>query len=246
MEMIENIKEYLIKNIYLLLILVLIIGNVGLTIYTITNSGNKNDNVYEMIALGDEEREYVEEVTKILVDIKGMVQNPGLYEMYSNQNINDLIEAAGGLRSGGSTANINLSRRLSDQMVVIISRASDLRNTNIAREVNCSDYNIYNCIIDGERLAIVNNTNNNQPSNNVNNNQPNNSGNNNNTVSSMVSINNGTKEQLMTLSGIGESRAQAIITFRTNNGPFERLEDIMNVSGIGESIFANIKENITL
>ena len=50
----------------------------------------------------------------------------------------------------------------------------------------------------------------------------------------------------MTLTGIGESKAKDIITYREKNGPFQKIEDIMNISGIGESLFAKIKEDITV
>ena len=54
------------------------------------------------------------------------------------------------------------------------------------------------------------------------------------------------KEELMTLSGIGESKAKAIISYRSENGLFKSIDDIKNVTGIGDSIFAQIKENITI
>ena len=61
-----------------------------------------------------------------------------------------------------------------------------------------------------------------------------------------VNINTAGKEQLMTLTGIGESRAQDIISYRNTNGVFKALEDIMNVPGIKEAAFAKIKEQITI
>ena len=61
-----------------------------------------------------------------------------------------------------------------------------------------------------------------------------------------VSINNATKEDLMSLTGIGESKANAIINYRNENGLFKQIEDIKNVSGIGDSVFEKIKNNITL
>ena len=64
-------------------------------------------------------------------------------------------------------------------------------------------------------------------------------------VSGKISINNATKEELMTLPGIGESKADSIIKYREENGNFETIEDITKVSGIGENLFAQIKENIT-
>ena len=61
-----------------------------------------------------------------------------------------------------------------------------------------------------------------------------------------VSINTASKEELMTLSGIGEAKAGAIIEYREKNGNFASIEDIKNVSGIGDAIFEKIKDNITI
>ncbi|BAL80970.1 helix-hairpin-helix domain-containing protein [Caldisericum exile] len=61
-----------------------------------------------------------------------------------------------------------------------------------------------------------------------------------------VNINKATKEELMTLPGIGEAKAQAIIDYRTKNGPFKTIHDIVNVSGIGEKTFEKIQDLITV
>ena len=63
-------------------------------------------------------------------------------------------------------------------------------------------------------------------------------------TSAKVNINSATKEQLMTLTGIGESRADDIISYRSKNGGFKTIEDIMNVSGIKEAAYEKIKEDI--
>lgn len=62
----------------------------------------------------------------------------------------------------------------------------------------------------------------------------------------LVNINTADKAELMTLNGIGEVKSQAIIDYRTQNGPFQKIEDIMNVSGIGPVTFDNIKSSITV
>ncbi|WP_455721095.1 helix-hairpin-helix domain-containing protein [Agathobacter sp.] len=67
-----------------------------------------------------------------------------------------------------------------------------------------------------------------------------------NTSSGKVNINTATKEQLMTLSGIGESKADSIIKYRTENGSFSAVEDITKVSGIGEAMLNKIKDDITV
>lgn len=62
----------------------------------------------------------------------------------------------------------------------------------------------------------------------------------------LVNINTASKEQLMTLSGIGESRAEDIIQYREEYGGFQKIEDIMKVSGIKEAAFQKIKDSITV
>ena len=62
--------------------------------------------------------------------------------------------------------------------------------------------------------------------------------------SKVININTATKEELMSLNGIGESLANEIITYRKKNGIFSSIEEIMNVPGIGEKIFAKIKDFI--
>ena len=60
-----------------------------------------------------------------------------------------------------------------------------------------------------------------------------------------ISLNSATLEQLMTLNGIGESKAQKIIEYRTQT-PFKSIEEIMNVKGIGEKLFEKNKDRLAL
>ena len=62
----------------------------------------------------------------------------------------------------------------------------------------------------------------------------------------IVSINTASLEQLKTLPGIGESKANDIIKYREKEGNFKTIEDIKNVSGIGDSLFEKIKDYITV
>ncbi len=61
-----------------------------------------------------------------------------------------------------------------------------------------------------------------------------------------VNINTATKEQLMTLPGIGESKAEAIIKYREKNGPFQNIQDITKIPGIKEGVYNNIKDHIVV
>jgi competence protein ComEA len=62
----------------------------------------------------------------------------------------------------------------------------------------------------------------------------------------LVNINTATLEQLVSLPGIGQDRANAILSYRDQHGPFARIEDLQNVAGIGEGIFNNLKDNVTV
>lgn len=59
-----------------------------------------------------------------------------------------------------------------------------------------------------------------------------------------VNINTADTEELMTLSGIGKSKAEAILRYREKVGPFQKIEEIKNVSGIGDAMFEQIKDSI--
>lgn len=61
-----------------------------------------------------------------------------------------------------------------------------------------------------------------------------------------VDLNTAGLEELMTLNGVGESRAKAIMEYRAEKGPFTKIEDIMQISGIKEGIFSKIKDQITV
>ena len=61
-----------------------------------------------------------------------------------------------------------------------------------------------------------------------------------------MNLNTATKEELMTIPGIGEAKAEAILNFRTQQGNFSKIEDIMNISGIKEKMFQKIKDYITV
>ena len=162
----------------------------------------------------------------ILVDIKGEVANPGIYSMKESERVIDVIEKAGGLTENADTSAINLSKKLVDEMVIIIYSREQIANFI---ETKKQEELIQNKCHTPNDSGLVNDA---CISNDV-------------ITSGQVNINTATKEVLMTLPGIGEAKANDIITYRETNGPFNTIEEIMNVTGIGESIYAQIKENIT-
>ena len=190
----------------------------------------KKEKKIEKVAVEKIKKETKKEDTEKLymVDIKGEVISPGIYELPSTSRVIDVINKAGGLTDIADTSVINLSKKIEDEMVIIIYSEYEVNNwlkTKQEEEYlqekcqNSEDSRIENdaCISDN---AIENNE-------------------------TLININTATKEELMTLSGIGETKALAIISYREKT-PFTSIEDIKNVSGIGDSTYNEIKDYITV
>ena len=173
----------------------------------------------------------------VKVDIKGAILNPGVYELDEGARVIDVINIAGGLLENADTSVINLSKNLSDEMTIIIYTYEEIlayQNENkkieyVYIEVPiCPDNINQACIKESERTTKKENASKIDIKENK-----------------LISLNNATKEELMTLSGIGESKALDIIAYRTENS-FKTIEDLMNVKGIGTALFEKIKNNITV
>lgn len=170
---------------------------------------------------------------EIEVDVKGAVKNPGVYSLTKGSNIKDAISLAGGVTSKGSTKNINLAKKLTDEMVIYVFTKDELKQQETANEVVCE---VPECKCETVTVTECPKVNSSSDSSST-------SGE---VTKDKISINTGTLEELMTLNGIGEAKAQAIIDYRTENGPFKDIEEIKNVSGIGDQAFEKIKDNITI
>lgn len=222
MEKISYYKKYLILASCLVLFAVAEIGYFML---------NNNDSVItEVLAETTSTTSAVkEESTKLYFDIKGSVKKPGVYEFTQGDKIIDAINKAGGLTKNATTNNLNLSKKLTNEMVIYVFSKNELTTTKAyeqisnASECKCETIEINNC--------VDKNTTNES---------------NKDTVPAKININTDNKERLMTISGIGSSKADAIIEYRTKNGNFKTTEDIMNVSGISKTIYDKIKDIITV
>ena len=208
------------KTILILTIITLLLGGTIFVIYK--NNQNSKEEVIDIFK--EDKKEEKEEskdnipTTKVTVDIKGMINNPGVYEVDSNSRVNDVITLAGGLKEGADTSNINLAKIVSDEMTIIIYSTEEVLE-KFKQEVcicNCP------CI---ENNACINNNDNN---------------------SNLININTATIEELTTLTGIGDVKAEAIIKYRNEVGKFKTKEELLNVDGIGESLFEKIKDDITV
>lgn len=155
-----------------------------------------------------------EEANEIIVDIKGAVVNPGIYHLKSNAIVQDVITLAGGLTEDADTSNLNLSKKVTDEMVITVYTHEEVKDLE-------------------KQEAIVEIGNESKDDDDT-------------TISGLVSINTASLEELMTLPGIGEAKAKSIIQYRENCGKFAKKEDLLNISGIGEKVYAELEAYITI
>lgn len=248
---VNKIKEFL-KNYYkiIIIIILLIIIFLGLLFKSKLKKEEKIeiDNTSVL-----EKNEVVEEeiINKYKVEIKGSVAIPGVYELDENSRVIDVVNLSGGLLENANTSLINLSKKISDEMVIIIysnEQIEELKKENVVTEYvyiesecECPDAINDACIneYEGEKDLASTKNNNIENSNNSDNTTEN-------SKTTKISINSATLEELQTITGIGLTKAKNIIEYRNINGEFKNIEDIKNVSGIGDSTFEKIKDQITI
>ncbi|EGT3599092.1 ComEA family DNA-binding protein [Clostridium perfringens] len=159
---------------------------------------------------------------KIVVEIKGEVKKPNVYELKNGSRIYELIEEAGGPTDEADLSDINRALYLSDGQCIVIKNINDVESeeANLNESLNTEVANSIPANLPGEKGEK--------------------------NESSVININTASKETLMTLNGIGESKAQAIIDYRDEIGGFKSVDDIINVSGIGEKTLEKIKDKISI
>lgn len=234
----EKVNKILLIIIILLQIITISVVVLCSDCYMKENEESNTSNIAVVDGISSSE-EVIEKISNIVrVDIKGAVKNPGVYEVDSDSRVIDVINLAGGLKSNASTKYLNLSKKITDEMIINVYTNTQIKNMNIEADIKeeCSCPSIDTSSCAGSSVISVGENSDNTASNTSNSDSSDNK----------VSINNGSKEELMTLSGIGESKAEAIIEYRNINNGFKTLEDIMNVSGIGEAAYNKIKDSITL
>ena len=172
----------------------------------------------------------------IRVDIKGAVVSPGVYEMKESSRVNDVIYQAGGVLENADLSRINLSNHVVDEMVIIIYTKEQIEAFNesqtkieyvyVEPECTCPDTVNDACVSSKEE-----NTSGGTSKEEM--------------IQGKISINTATQEELESLPGIGASKAKAILEYREQK-PFESIEELKQIKGIGDSLFEQIQDKITI
>ena len=153
----------------------------------------------------------------IAVHVIGAVPRPGLYEFAEGARVQDAIDAAGGLLTSANIDSINLAAFLEDGVQLTIPFKDGQAP---AAEASQED-----------AIELPGST---EESSGTEENPD------------LININTASVEELDELPGIGPTIAQRIIDYRDANGPFQTIEDLLNVSGVGPSTFEQIKDLITV
>ena len=169
---------------------------------------NEEDNPFHIteaeetagVATNDETEE-----DRLVVDLKGAIVHPGVYELEGGARVHELLKMAGGLTSAADELAINLAAPLEDGMVIYIPTKGEVTEYSLTTQTPNQEQD------DGK-----------------------------------VNINRASSEELQTLTGIGPSKAEAIIAYRDEKGPFKDLEGLLEVSGIGQKSFEKLKDEITI
>ena len=186
--------------------------------YFYTKNNTEEINNKDLEISNNQTQETKEE--KIVVHITGAVNKEGIIELEENARLADAIEKAGGTKENADIKNINLATILEDGMKVHIPTVEETQTNN----ENINVENNANSQINPGTKEVTSNT----------------------KTQGKININTATEEELDTLPGIGPSTASKIIDYRKENGKFKSVEEIKEVSGIGDAKYEKIKKLITI
>ena len=167
-----------------------------------------------------------EEAKTLVVHICGAVSAPGVYELPAGSRIIDAVEAGGGFLPEADEACCNLAEEIVDGcQIYIMTKSESCADGQTEKKAGIqtspdSDMQTTDINMRSNSATALDN--------------------------GLVNLNTADVAALMTLPGIGESRAKAIISYREQHGAFAKIEDIMKISGIKQAAFSKIKDKITV
>lgn len=147
---------------------------------------------------------------KILIEIKGQVKKPGVFELPAESRLHMAVDLAGGFLPDADALSLNLAMKLTDEMSIYVPKIGE--TTVSLPPVVASPSTAAGSAAEGAGL---------------------------------VNINTADETGLMTLPGIGPSKAAAIIAYREENGPFITIDALKDVTGIGDKTYEQLQDSIT-
>lgn len=215
--MLENLN-YNQKKVLIIIVIIIVFG-VFYYIYFKSNNNQIDLNQEIMVQKNNTSdiSQENEEENFVIIHITGSIKTPGIVKLKDGARIEDAIEAAGGLTEDADISNLNLAYILED--------GTKLKIPSLLSDEESKDEQILSKE-SGKNIIEESKVNLEEQSNTA------------------ININKASQSEFEKLPGIGPSLAQKIIKYRNEIKKFEKIEDIKNVSGIGESKFENFKNYI--
>ena len=163
------------------------------------------------------------EISTLFVHICGEVMRPGVYELPEGSRVYEAVEEAGGFTQDAAADYVNLAYILEDGWKIEIPSWENLETDGEGKGNGISSGISADAGWTGNGTGDFGGDA---------------------SGDGLVDINTATKQELITLPGVGESRAESIISYREKNGGFSKIEDIMKVEGIKDGMFAKMKDKI--
>lgn len=152
----------------------------------------------------------------IYVDVCGYVKNPGVYELTEESRVYEAIEKAGGMTKNAAAASVNQAERLTDGQQIYIPSEDEQKESR-----ESGTYPAARGADDGNMKTGT-------------------------ADSLKVNLNTASKEELLSLTGIGDVKADSIVKYREEHGSFQSVEDIKKIEGIKDGVFNKIKDRLTV
>lgn len=153
------------------------------------------------------------------VDIKGAIKVPQIVPVTPGMRVHDVVEMAGGVTGEADQSRVNLAQLVTDQMVIYVPKVGE--EVSPSTETLVADSQVTESAVSESSGDGTSD-------------------------GDLVNINTADTTMLQTLSGIGEKRAADIINYRETNGLFETVDDLDQVSGIGEKTMEKLRPLITV
>lgn len=190
-----------------------------------TDSNNPTDTSLKLDSTTTEQEKEVTKASALeqelskeaVIHVCGEVMNPGVYTLSENARVVDAIEAAGGFTKEAAEDAFNQAALITDGQRIYVPNKKEVETLSDAEVTEVVFSNPL-----GEEMS---------------------DGSSNKTK---VNINKATKEELMTIPGIGEAKAESIISYRKEHGDFSFIEELQNISGIKSAVFNRMKDFITV
>lgn len=161
---------------------------------------------------------------EVTCDIAGAVKNEGVYTLKQGARLNELIEVAGGLAHNAQLKNVNRALILRDQDKIHIPyRGEKIKSDQIVSSVGSNTTYSTSEQPSGNANSIGEHSN-----------------------SSKININTANIQELQKLNGIGQKKAELIVAYRQENGQFKKIEDLKQISGIGDKTFEALKDQLAV